>query len=97
MTRLDELDIGAAFTLFMDGGCYHMIPPNRRDAYAESVRASPRRCPIDHGRVQRSDGAGMDGDELQSRLRGWKLLHVDRVPGEQMGEYVSGPAICARS
>ena len=94
VTRLDELDIDAAFTLFMDGGCYHMIPANRRDAYAESVTgvAAPGARLIMVG-FSGLMGAGMDGDELQSRLRGWQLLHVNQVPGEQMREYVSGPAM----
>jgi hypothetical protein len=38
-------------------------------------------------------GTGMRGDELQSRLRGWRMLHVEHVPGDQMREYVSGPAL----
>ena len=37
VTRLEDLGVGAGFTLLMDGGCYHTIPVWRRDAYAESV------------------------------------------------------------
>ena len=33
----------------------------------------------------------MDGEKLLKRLPGWRLLQVDRIPGEQMAQYVSGP------
>ena len=93
VTRLADLDIGAGFSLFMDGGCYHGIPPNRRNAYAESVTAvaapGGRLIMVGFGRVL---GWGMDRDELLPRLPGWQLLNVRRVPGEQMYQYISGPA-----
>jgi SAM-dependent methyltransferase len=93
VTRLADLDIGADFNLFMDGGCYHGIPQNRRDAYAESVTgvAAPgaRLIMVGFGRVL---GWGMDRDELLPRLPGWRLVDVGRVPGEQMYQYISGPA-----
>jgi SAM-dependent methyltransferase len=93
VTRLAELAIGDGFTLLMDGGCYHMIPANRRDAYAKSVTAvaAPGARLIMVG-FSHLLGTGMQRDELVSRLRGWRLVHVDPVPGEQMREYVSGPA-----
>ena len=93
VTRLAELDTGADFTLFMDGGCYHMIPANRRDAYVESIMriAAPGARLIMVG-FTRVLGAGMQRDELLSRLRGWQLVDVSRVPGEQMCQYVAGPA-----
>ena len=87
VTRLSDLDIGTGFTLFMDGGCYHMIPAGRRDAYTQSVTgvAAP-------GARLIMVGAGMRREELLRRLPGWRLVQVDRVPGEQMCQYVSGPA-----
>ena len=39
VTRLPDLAIGPPFNLFMDGGCFHTIPPGLRDAYAEGVTA----------------------------------------------------------
>ena len=74
VTRLRDLDIGAPFNLFMDGGCYHTIPPGRRDAYAESVTA----VAAPHARLimvgfRRSLGAGTDGEKLLKRLPGWRL------------------------
>jgi SAM-dependent methyltransferase len=93
VTRLGELDIGDGFTLLMDGGCYQMIPANRRDAYAQSVTAvaAPGARLIVVG-FSHLLGTGMQRDELVSRLPGWRLVHVDPVPGEQMRAYVSGPA-----
>ena len=93
VTRLSDLDIGTGFTLFMDGGCYHMIPAGRRDAYAQSVTgvAAPGARLIMVG-FSRMLGAGMRREELMQRLPGWRLVQVDRVPGEQMCQYVSGPA-----
>ena len=51
--RLSELAVGTGFGLLMDGGCYHMIPADRRDAYAQSVThvAAPGSA-SHHGRVQ---------------------------------------------
>ena len=93
VTRLPDLDIGPPFNLFMDGGCFHTIPPGLRDAYAESVTAvaAPGARLIMVG-FRRPLGAGTQGDKLLRRLPGWRLVRVDRVPGEQMCQYVSGPA-----
>jgi SAM-dependent methyltransferase len=90
VTRLPDLDIGAGFSLFMDGGCYHTIPPGRRDAYAESVTAvaAPGARLIMVG-FRRPLGSG---DRLLQRLPDWRLLRAKRVPGEQMYQYLSGPA-----
>jgi SAM-dependent methyltransferase len=94
VTRLAELAIGDDFTLLMDGGCYHMIPANRRDAYADGVTmvAAPGARLIMVG-FSHLLGTGMQRDELTSRLRGWRLVGVDPVPGAQMRDYVSGPAV----
>jgi len=93
VTKLDELDVGTGFTLLMDGGCYHMIPPSRRNAYAESIGgvAAPGARLVLVG-FSRMLGVGMQREELLQTLVGWRLLTVDRVPGEQMYQYVSGPA-----
>jgi SAM-dependent methyltransferase len=93
VTKLPDLDIGAAFNLFMDGGCYHTLPPGRRDAFGESVTAvaAPRARLIMIG-FRQSLSAGTQADELLKRLPDWRLLSEDRVPGREMHEYVSGPA-----
>lgn len=92
VTRLPDLDLGEPFDLFMDGGCYHTIPPGLRDAYAESVTAvaAPGARLIMVG-FSSPLGAGADGEKLLERLHGWQLVHQGRVPGEQMYQYVSGP------
>ena len=93
VTKLPDLDIGAAFSLFMDGGCYHTLPPGRRDAFGESVTAvaAPGARLIMIG-FRQSLSAGTQGDGLLKRLPGWRLLSEDRLPGQEMHEYVSGPA-----
>ena len=37
-------------------------------------------------------GVGMQRAELLHTLAGWRLLALDRVPGEQMYQYVRSPA-----
>jgi SAM-dependent methyltransferase len=92
VTRLPELDIGV-FDLFMDGGCYHTIPPGRRNAYAASVMAvaAPGARLILVG-FRAALAVGDGGEKLLERLPGWRLLQVDQIPGEQMAQYISGPA-----
>jgi SAM-dependent methyltransferase len=93
VTRLEDLGVGTGFTLLMDGGCYHTIPLWRRDAYAESVTrvAAPGARLILVG-FSRPLAAGPDGEDLLGRLPGWRLVKYAKVPGEQMHQYVSGPA-----
>jgi SAM-dependent methyltransferase len=93
VTRLPDLHIGGAFDLFMDGGCYHTLPPGRRDAFGVSVTAvaAPGARLIMIG-FRRSLSAGTYGEGLLRRLPRWRLLSEDGVPGQQMYEYVSGPA-----
>ena len=93
VTRLPDLDIGGPFNLFVDGGCFHTIPPALRDAYGESVTAvaaSGARLIMVGFRLPL--GAGAHGDKLLERLPGWRVVREDRVPPEQMCQYVSGPA-----
>ena len=69
VTKLPDLDIGAACNLFMDGGCYHTLPPGRRDAFGESVTAvaAPGARLIMIG-FRQSLSAGTQGDGLLKRL-----------------------------
>ncbi|HZM77089.1 MAG TPA: class I SAM-dependent methyltransferase [Candidatus Limnocylindrales bacterium] len=91
VTRLSEVDIDGPFDLLVDGGCYHMIPPARRDAYADSVTeaAAPGARLV---MVGFSRAFGMDRDELMARMPQWRLTDAGPVPAEQMYQYVSGPA-----
>jgi SAM-dependent methyltransferase len=94
VTKLADLDIGTDFTLLMDGGCYHMIPADRRDAYVESITrvAAPGARFIMVG-FSRTLGVGRHPEDLLARLPGWRLVQLDRLPGEQMYQYVAGPAL----
>jgi SAM-dependent methyltransferase len=40
VTKLDRLDVGGGYSLFLDLGCYHSIPEAGRDGYAEGVTAA---------------------------------------------------------
>ena len=88
VTRLAELDIDPEFNLLMDGGCYHMIPAQRRRAYADSVtRVAAAGARLIIVGVRRRVGTP---EELAARLPGWRLIQAEPVPGEQMAEYFSG-------
>lgn len=93
VTKLADLGVGADFTLLMDGGCYHTIPASRREAYAQSIAqvAAPGARLILVG-FSRTLGVGRHPEDLLARLPGWRLVRLDRVPGEQMYQYVAGPA-----
>ncbi|MGC7101069.1 class I SAM-dependent methyltransferase [Amycolatopsis lurida] len=93
VTRLEELDIGDGYELLFDGGCLHMIPTHRRDAYAAGVTrvAAPGAVLILVGFAPlRVGGAGVSADELRSRLPGWDLIDAQPVPGEEMTETLPG-------
>ncbi|MGH3547143.1 MAG: class I SAM-dependent methyltransferase [Pseudonocardiaceae bacterium] len=92
VTQLCALGIGDGYSLVMDGGCYHMVPPSRRDAYARGVTtvAAPGALLIIVGFTSHL-GFELSEAELRTRFPGWELLTTDRVPGEQMRQYVSGP------
>jgi SAM-dependent methyltransferase len=93
VTKLADLGVGADFTLLMDGGCYHMIPAERREAYAQSITrvAAPGAHLILVG-FSRTLGVSRHPEDLLARLPGWRLVQLDRLPGEQMCQYVAGPA-----
>jgi SAM-dependent methyltransferase len=80
VTRLPELDLGGPFNLFMDGGAASVTAVAAPGARLIMVGF---RSPL---------GAGRNGEKLLKRLRGWRLLGAGEVPGEQMYQYVSGPA-----
>jgi SAM-dependent methyltransferase len=94
VTRLAELAIGDGYRLLMDGGCYHMVPTARRNAYAAGVTrvAAPGALLIMVG-FGYYLGLGMSPNELIARFPCWELIAADPVPGEQMSAYVSGPAL----
>lgn len=99
VTRLERLGIGDGYTLLYDGGCLHMIPERRRDAYARAVTdvAAPGATLVLVGFSNHPlREAGVTADELRSLLTGWKLVHVEAVPGVEMAEVFAGKARLAR-
>jgi SAM-dependent methyltransferase len=92
VTELPTLGIGENVQLLMDGGCYHMIPASKRDAYACSVSAvAATGATLMMVGFTRHLAFGMGRDELIKRFVGWQLVDAQPVPGEQMHQYVSGP------
>jgi len=95
VTRLEELAAGDGYTLVMDGGCLHMVPAHRRDAYAEGVTrvAAPGATLLVVGFAPgRFAGAEVTEAELRGRLPGWEMVDAVPVPGAEMQGYVRGPA-----
>ncbi|MGH3794024.1 MAG: class I SAM-dependent methyltransferase [Pseudonocardiaceae bacterium] len=93
VTRLAELDIGDGYTLLMDGGCYHMVPQGRRDAYAASVtEVSASGALLIMVGFTRVLGSGMDSERIRARFRGWELTAAEPIPGQEMQRYVAKPA-----
>ena len=94
VTKLCELGIGEGYSLLMDGGCYHMIPVWQRDAYVDSVTkvTAPGGLLIMVG-FTKYLGMGMSEKDLVARFRGWRLIDASPVPGDQMREYISRPAL----
>jgi hypothetical protein len=96
VTRLGELNLGEGYLLLMDGGCYHMVPMSRRDAYVDGITraAAPGAFLIMVGfSHHRFTGGGVTAEDLRHRFSGWELTHgPDPVPAAEMLDYVSGPA-----
>lgn len=94
VTELAGLGIGQGFTVLMDGGCYHMVPKGRRDAYVASVSqvAAPGALLVLVG-FTRVFGSGMGEEQVRARFRGWDLVRAERIPGEEMQSYVTKPAL----
>ncbi len=93
VTRLAELGIGEGYTLLMDGGCYHMVPPSRRSAYVAGVTevAAPGALLIMVG-FTRVFGSGIGPERIRAQFRGWELVEAEPIPGEEMHRYVASPA-----
>jgi SAM-dependent methyltransferase len=95
VTRLPELGVGPGHTLLLDFGCFHTLPPDRREAYVRSVSAvaapgatfllfgfvrAPRLAPMH---------AGVSPEEVRRRFGGgWELLEA--APTSVDGVQVAG-------
>jgi SAM-dependent methyltransferase len=92
VTRLREFSVGDGYTLLLDFGCFHTLPPDRRDAYVESVsevaapgaifllfgfRRPPRLAPMQ---------AGLTAEEVRRRFPsgGWEPLNAEPVGADEI-------------
>jgi len=83
VTRLDELGVGGGHRLFLDLGCFHTIPAERRDAYVAGVTAAAAEgaTMLLFGfapGAMRPGPRGVTADELRQRFRGWHLVEATR-------------------
>ncbi|WP_157172483.1 class I SAM-dependent methyltransferase [Nocardia pneumoniae] len=100
VTKLSDLAIDTEFTLLVDGGCLHMVPQRRRAAYAagiNSVAADGARL-IVFGFIRHPLlGGGVSADELRRLFPDWDLLDAAPIPGPEVSEYISRPAIVRKA
>lgn len=83
VTQLDELGVGSGYGLFLDLGCFHTIPAERRDAYVAGVTAAAAggATMLLFGFVpgaMRPGPRGVTGDELRLRFQGWDVVEANR-------------------
>ena len=83
VTRLDQLGVGSGYGLFLDLGCFHTIPPERRDAYVAGVTAAAAggATMLLFGFVpgaMRPGPRGVTADELRLRFQGWDVVEANR-------------------
>jgi SAM-dependent methyltransferase len=94
VTRLNELDLGDAFDLINDSGCYYGLPENRRDAYATGVTqvATPNALLLMAG-FTRIPGLipGISEKDLRRRFAGWELRTSAVVPIEEITRHTRIP------
>ena len=93
VTRLDGLKVGDGYGLFLDLGCFHAIPEERRDAYVAGVtkRATPAADFLLWGfyaKPNRFTNAHVSTEEIEERFgkswnleRAWGGEQPDRFPG----------------
>ncbi len=92
VTRLSDFGVGEGYALLVDFGCFHTIPPDRRDAYVESVSKAaaagskfllfgfarpPRLAPME---------AGLTAEEVGKRFDGhrWELVGAEPVSADAL-------------
>ncbi|HWF70854.1 MAG TPA: class I SAM-dependent methyltransferase [Mycobacterium sp.] len=94
VTRLNELDLGDAFDLINDSGCYYGLPENRRDAYAAGVTqlATPNALLLMAG-FTKIPGLipGISEADLRRRFPGWELRTSAAVPIEEITRHTRIP------
>lgn len=86
-TRLSAFGWAAAYDLLIDYGCYHTLPADRRDAYADGVSEAARPgasfllLGFAHPRFPMQ--AGISANEVRERFegRGWEVVRAERLAG----------------
>ena len=93
VTRLDELKVGDGYSLVFDLGCFHAIPPPRRDDYVKGVtkRATQGADLLLWGFYKKPNAftnAMVSKEEIEQRFitdwnleRAWGGEQPDRFPG----------------
>jgi SAM-dependent methyltransferase len=92
--RLDEMDLGQGYGLFVDFGCFHSLEPDLRAGYVAGVThaAAPGVRLVMVGTPHTPiPGTGITPDELRHRFARWRLVEIERVPGAEMAGYLQGP------
>lgn len=94
VSRLSELDLVPGFALFVDGGCFHLVPPDRRDDYVSGVTglAAPGALLLVSA-FTRGLGPGLSPAELAARFAGWEVLQAAPIRPDEMLTYVAGPPL----
>jgi SAM-dependent methyltransferase len=86
VTRLEELPLDGRYDLALDIGCFHSIPPRRRDDYARGVAAHTDRGAtlfvFAFGRRPGSTSIGVTPSEMRDRFAPW-FEPVGRIAGTQ--------------
>lgn len=87
VTDLARLNIGAGYSLILDIGCLHTIPPARRDAYAAGVHAAADEDAVllsmAFGRSTRGPlPPGISTEEMQALFPGWTIESEHPDPGD---------------
>jgi SAM-dependent methyltransferase len=94
VTKLAELDLGDAFDLINDSGCYYGLPENRRDAYATGVTrvATPNALLLMAG-FTKIPGLfpGISEMDLRRRFPGWEMRTSAMVPIEEITRHTRIP------
>ena len=83
-TRLRESGIGADYDLLVDYGCYHTLPVDRRDAYADGVSEAAAGTPPSSfwaSRTALSDAGRHPGGTRSATLRwlGLEVVQAERL------------------
>jgi SAM-dependent methyltransferase len=90
VTRLRDFGVGDGYALLLDFGCFHTLPPDRRDAYVESVSeaAAPGSTFLLFGFARPPKlapmQAGMTREEVRERFddNRWELVSAERMSAD---------------